>query len=41
MKIIPESHTGQYLKSPERQEHVQIAAKAESLLATADLQIEK
>lgn len=37
MKIIPESHTGQYLKSPERQEPVEIAAKAESLLATTDL----
>lgn len=38
MKIIPESHTGQYLKSPERQAPVEVVAKAESLLTTADLQ---
>ncbi len=40
MKIIPQSHTGQYLKGRERQESVEIAAKAESLLATTGLQIE-
>lgn len=41
MKIISQRHTGQYLISPERQELVEIAAKAESLLTTADLQTEK
>jgi NAD(P)H-quinone oxidoreductase subunit K len=32
MKIVPESHTGQYLRSPERQEPLEIGVKAESPL---------
>lgn len=29
LKIVPESHTGQYLRSPERQESLEMAAKME------------
>lgn len=32
LKIVPENHTGQYLRSPERQEPLEIGVKAESPL---------